>query len=389
MNILFLIDRYPGFGGIETVTTVLANFFLNQNYQVAIISHRQENEDLLEKLHQPVRLFKFPNKQLKVSSENETYLKQVISEFQPNYIINQESYSGLFKLLITIKNEISCKIITVEHNSPVARYKMLVNHLENEKLQFSIKGVLKKIGHPFILWKSLYEERKYHQKVYRLSDEYILLSKRFIPILKKIGGFESVAKIKVIENPVTIIPEVVDIKRKEKIVLYLGRLDYSQKRVDRLLKIWKKTTPHVPEWKLIIVGDGPDRGKLENYVTKHKIATIFFEGSQTNVERYYSKSAILCLTSNVEGFPLVLAEAMTFGCVPIVYNSFESVSDIIDDKINGRLITPFDEQKFIEALVELIQDTSERENMSQKAIEMCDRFSLERIGDKWNNLLKK
>lgn len=388
MNILFLIDRYPGFGGIETVTTVLANYFLKLDYKVAIISRIQENEEILEKLDTQVLLFRFPNKQNKISSENETYLKHVINEFQPNFLINQESYSSLFKLLIDIKNEISCKIITVEHNSPDARYKMLVNYIENEKLEFNIKSILKKLLFPVLFWKCLYRERKYHRQAYKLSDDYILLSKQFIPIFKKIGGFKNIKKIQVIENPITVEPEIVSIENKEKIVLYVGRLDYGHKRVDRLLKIWAKIATKVPDWKLIIIGDGPDRSQLESYVASHNISNIFFKGSQSNVEKYYSKASILCLTSNVEGWGLVLTEAMTFGCVPIVYNSFASASDIIEDKINGRLIEPFNKRNFEEILLDLIQNKSQRDIMGQKAVEDCNRFSIEKIGDKWQKILK-
>ncbi|MBO0590867.1 glycosyltransferase [Cellulophaga sp. E16_2] len=389
MNILFLIDRYPGFGGIETVTTVLSNYFIKQCDQVAIISYRQEDAELLEKLNDNVRLYNFPNKEYKISSENENYLKTVIEDFKPDFLINQESYSNLFELVKTIKNNSSFKIITVEHNSPIARHKMLVNFLESEKLKFSIKSLIKKIGHPFLLKKSLWQEEKYHQKIYNLSDTYILLSKKFIPILKKIGNLKSLNKIQIIENPITVVAKEIDFKKKEKIILYVGRLDFLHKRVDRLLKIWKAIAKRTPEWKLVIVGDGPDKKNLENYVAAQNIVNISFEGAQKNVEAYYTKASILCMTSNVEGFPLVLAEAMTFGCVPIVYNSFESASDIIDDGINGLLITAFNESKFSEALLDLIQNTDQRVYMAKKAIEDCNRFSLDIVGAKWNQVLQQ
>ncbi len=388
MNILFLIERYPGFGGIETVTAVLANYFLKLDYKVAIISHIQENEEVLKKLDKRVLLYRFTDKQNKFSLENQNYLKNVISEFQPNFIINQESYSGLFKLLIDIRNKASFKIITVEHNTPDARYKMLVNYLNNEKLEFTIKSVSKKLLQPVLLLNCFYKERKYHRDVYELSDEYILLSKQYISILKKIAGFKTVKKIKIIENPVTVESESICLESKEKTVLYLGRLDSDHKRVDRLLKIWSKTVVKAPEWKLVIVGDGPDKNQLKKIVLEYNILNVFFEGSQENVENYYSKASILCMTSNVEGFPLVIAEAMTFGCIPIIYNSFASASDIIEDKVNGRLIEPFKQHKFEEILLELIQKKDVRDMMAINAVEDCNRFSLENIGKKWQEIFK-
>ena len=59
---------------------------------------------------------------------------------------------------------------------------------------------------------------------------------------------------------------------------------------------------------------------------------------------------IFCMTSNYEGFPMVLLEAMQFGCVPIAFKSFESLDDIIINHNNGYQITPFDIYEYINSL---------------------------------------
>lgn len=60
------------------------------------------------------------------------------------------------------------------------------------------------------------------------------------------------------------------------------------------------------------------------------------------------------MTSNYEGFSMVLIEAMQYGCVPFVFNSFASLPDIIDDKVNGYVITPFDEGEYVQKIKEFI-----------------------------------
>lgn len=388
MSILFLIERYPGFGGIETVTTFLSNHFVNCGFKVGVVRYQYENEELLDKLNPKVFLYTFPNTVNRFSPENKSYIKSVIEEFQPNYLINQENYSGLFGLLKTI-DRTSFKMITVEHNSPDARYKMLINYLKNEKVEFNVRSYIKKMSHGLILLKQGIRERKYHKELYKLSDEYVLLSIKFKPILKKIGGFKSVEGVTIIENPITITSTNTSHVNKEKSIIYVGRLDYGQKRVDRLIRIWAKISPCFPDWNLMIIGDGPDRPRLEAITLELQVTNISFVGAQTDVDKYYSKAAIICLTSNVEGWPLVLNEAMAFGCVPIVYDSFAAASDIIQDKFNGRLIEPFNENKFNEALTETIENESQRSFMSQNAIYDSSRFSLETIGKKWNLLLRK
>ncbi len=389
MKILFFIHRFPGYGGIETVTTVIANFLYEQGYNVRIISFIQEDEELLEKLNKKITLYRFPNQHNTLSIENEDFFYSIISSFQPDTIINQESYAKTFDLLVKVKSKISSKIITVEHNSPDAIYKMLYNFLKHEKFEFNGKRVLKKLFQPVIIYHKLYKIRKDHRLFYKYSDEYILLSKKFIPVFKKTAGLKIIDKIKSIENPVTIKPQRIELKNKEKIVLYVGRLDNEHKQVDRLVKIWGKIFQIIPDWKFVIVGDGKDRILLEDLVNEKKILNIEFKGSQSNVIQYYSKASILCMTSNVEGWPLVLAEAMTYGCVPVLYNSFASASDIVENGINGILIEPFDEDLYVTALSELMINNDKREFMALQAIQDSTRFSLEVIGNKWIQLLKK
>lgn len=389
MKILFLIHRYPGYGGIETVTTVLANYFKEIGYDINIMSYAQENEELLKKLNSRVGFFRFIDNENILAAPNRAFLYDYIMKEKPDVIIYQDSYSKLFELLADIKSKISCKIITVEHNSPDAIYRIFVNYIRTEKMYLSFRSILKKMLNPYFILSCFVKERANHRFVYKFSDEYILLSDKFIPVFKKVSGLKNIDKIKTIENPVTVNPVSVDLENKEKIVLYIGRLDYGQKRVDRLLNVWSRIINDVSDWKLIIVGDGPDRIQLENYVKEKSILNVFFEGPQLNVEKYYAKSSILCLTSNIEGWPLVLSEGMSYGCVPVLFDSFASATDIIKDKTNGRLIKPFDKIHYASVLLELIQNKEEREKVAKQAINDSARFSLVKIGDKWQKLLIK
>ena len=69
---------------------------------------------------------------------------------------------------------------------------------------------------------------------------------------------------------------------------------------------------------------------------------------------YYRKARILCLTSTHEGMPMVINEALSYGCTPIAFNSFHAAEDMLPDRETGRLIPPFSLRLFARELDELM-----------------------------------
>lgn len=133
----------------------------------------------------------------------------------------------------------------------------------------------------------------------------------------------------------------------------MGRLADSPKKVDRLLNVWKKVQPLHPDWHLYLVGDGPERGNLERMAERLKLENVHFEGVQEPAP-YYRKARILCLTSTHEGMPMVINEALSYGCVPVVFNSFHAAEDMLPDRETGRLIPPFSLRLFAREMDELM-----------------------------------
>lgn len=124
---------------------------------------------------------------------------------------------------------------------------------------------------------------------------------------------------------------------KIKEIIYVGRLDFVQKRVYRVIDTWNYLEERFPDWRLTIVGDGEDRENLENHVRCLGLKRVSFEGFQKPID-YYKRASILLLTSDFEGFPLVLAECMSFGVIPAVYNSYSAIGDIIESDKDGVVI---------------------------------------------------
>ncbi len=189
--------------------------------------------------------------------------------------------------------------------------------------------------------------------------------------------------IQVISNPLTISKAIAFCAPKKKQILFVGRFNY-QKGLKYLLPIWQQFSKHYSdEWELVLLGEGEDKTYIESYINENHLQNIRLDSPTTEVAHYYEESAILMMTSIFEGFPLVLAEAMSRGCVPIAFDSFSSIHDIIDPNVNGVLVTQFNVAEYVTKLKALVQDKEQLQRLAQNAIKTVDRFDLDAIGSQW------
>ena len=136
-----------------------------------------------------------------------------------------------------------------------------------------------------------------------------------------------------------------------------------------------------------MVGDGQEKNTIKNYIKENNLKRIQLEGFKTDITPYYKKASILCMTSIFEGFPLTLPEAMGNGVVPIAFNSFAAISDIINHKINGIIIPPNNTSLYIQSLKEIIKNNDERKKLAEAALHKAKDFSQEKIFNKWNTII--
>ena len=137
-----------------------------------------------------------------------------------------------------------------------------------------------------------------------------------------------------------------------------------------------------------MVGDG-NRSRVKRLKNLAAgIKNIRFTGFQ-NPLPYQETASILCMTSIYEGWGMVLTEAMQCGAVPVVYNSFASASEIVEDGVNGMLVTPFSQKEYTEKLRKLIEDDDLRHKMSESARISIKRYNVEQIANQWEQLFDK
>ena len=155
--------------------------------------------------------------------------------------------------------------------------------------------------------------------MYEGSDRVVLLSEQFFDGFCKIGRLADRRKLVAINNMLSF-DKVVTPTNKQKQILFCGRMT-SQKKPYRVLYAWQQIQVHLSDWELLLVGDGPWLDRLKQLSLKLKLKRVQFCGFQDPMP-FYQKASILWMTSNFEGWGLVLTEAMQFGCVPIAFNSF-------------------------------------------------------------------
>ncbi len=184
-----------------------------------------------------------------------------------------------------------------------------------------------------------------YRETYDNCDAYLVLCQRYKTDLEqKLGLSSGDSRIKAFYNPVSGMEKLSQNfgKPKKREVLYVGRLEYSDKRVDRLIRIW--AAAQRPGWILRIVGDGPERMNLENQCAALGLDNVRFEGYAVPFG-YYADAAIVALTSTFEGWPGILLEALAAGCSPIAFACSEGVEEILDEG-RGVTVAPFDEDEY-------------------------------------------
>lgn len=187
-------------------------------------------------------------------------------------------------------------------------------------------------------------------------------------------------KVHVMHNPLTLTAKPATIR--EKAVIYVGRLSLPDKRVDRLMRIWKPIEAKHPDWRFKIIGSGEAEPLMRQQIKELNLKNVDFCGYCSDPSEYYRTASILCLTSDYEGWGLVLVEGLTCGITPIAMNCSPGVEEILSEG-RGVLVNPGDEQMFTTELDRLI---STGRNTTDP-MPFLNQLSTEAICAKWIKLL--
>lgn len=372
MNIAFftISEINPLIGGIEKVTYNLTNLFKENGSKVySFCFHGTENDDrfILPKTNDRKIISDFIDRKVR-----ENQIDIIIDQYGVGDYMSHNYLSSDVKIVRCIHYN-----ITENHISAC-----LLKTFSTKRLKWSIMNVLFWLNTPF-------RRRRQKKNLIRWAkdlDKLIFLSPSYLDIFPDKSHME---KLYAIPNVVSM-PESKDVclDEKENLLLFCGRIVHNPKNVIFLLQLWKKLCNDYPTWKLVLCGDGEDRIMVEDFIQKHNLPRVEITG-YTNPNPYYKKARVLLLPSYMEGFAMVLLEAMSWGCVPIVFNASPAFNDMISNGSNGFIINGFNKREYENTCRKLIDNQELCDSMAKVALHKTSEFSADKIKEKWFQLFNE
>lgn len=371
MNILFITptEVQPLNGGIDRITASLAKV-LQEEYAYSC---------------------RFMNL---VSGCSKGQMEYEIKKQHIDIIIAQGADKRIAHLLPTLREIVDglnrkVSLLFVFHSNPGVELPMMdYGALWNRILYgIDLKASLKQLG--WQMMKPLVEKlmiahlKKKYRLPYDYADKIILLSKQFIPEYQFFSGGD-VSHFLAIPNMLSFSEEdTKPAEKKTKIVLLVSRMEERQKRIKLALKIWNQTQHN--RWQLKIVGAGEDLEYYKCLAKRWNVKDVSFEGRQ-NPLPYYQEASIFMMTSAFEGWGLTLTEAQQCGCVPIVFDTYASLPEIVTDGRNGYIVPEGNVNQYVARLTQLMNDERLREQMAKNAMEDCQRYTPKKVAEQWHKL---
>lgn len=354
-------------GGAETVVETISRELRNRGYRIELFTNNVA-ENAVERAYEAydaVNVYKEPIKGFGAAAS--AAIAAEIAPMKPDVIwLIGDDYDGL-ECMRAILNP-GGRLVFALHSVPFFQVKL------------KTASVLKRLREQFFHSYS----RRYQQRTRRTLaavDSYVVLCNGFADQLRDLYP-EYANKLHFVHNPLRMVapPQI-----PSNSIAYMGRLTIADKRVDNLIRIFALIHPTFPDWKLRIIGDGPDREELERLTNKLKLKdSVVFCGHQAEPE--LKGAQIICLTSDVEGWPMALIEGMQQGAVPIAFGCSAGVREILADG-RGVEIAPGNLQAYADALKKLMASPDLRATIAARADDFLRSLEIDRIVDRWVGIL--
>lgn len=380
-RIAFVHNWFPA-GGAERVTIDIAEY-LNMvgGYEVYVFATHLSESMLTKKVQKVVHLRSIPSQAIP-SRRSAAIEKLLVDEHIDILVQVVKSLPDIEG----IKARTGCKVVLACHGEPFWQRHAIMHRRR--------KGFFRKL-----LW-YLYNRRRFEDGTlamklaversrhdYVSCDAYTVLCEPYRAETAEVLGLDPVDNhIYAIENPENPVDDVC--LEKENVMLFCGRFENWSKRIDRLLRIWSKVQGALPDWRLVLVGDGRDGKMLRELAGELGLERVSFEGMQTDVRPYYAEASVLCLTSETEGWPLTLTEGQANGCICVAFGCTSGVKEILSpDGECGFIVPPYDEDMYAQVLLKIASmDKESQITMRRRAVERRLEYTPEKIAVKWKSL---
>ena len=386
-KICFIVDSIFTFGGVQRVTAVIAKE-LAKTYDVTIVTLDQpiqEDRSLygLNEAKIEYRFLSYPQigkwKNLCCKTVSGLYLKSKIqtkwaSDIYAHSSFPTEQRNALLKEL----KKSNYDVIIGVHAPLAARLASLKKQFENTRLLGWIHNSFEALFGENSLYIGPDRKRHYVHQFTKL-DKTVLLCNHDAETYYQ---YDKDFKPTVIYNPLTLKPGEPS-QGTSKRFLAVGRFSYQHKGFDLLIEAFHLFAQKNNEWKLVIVGEGPEEGFYRELISKYKLESrIEIHPFTNNIQTYYSNAQVFVLSSRWEGFGLVLVEAMAHG-LPVISSNLPTSIEIMGDFglyfINGNI------NDLAQKLEEATQIDWQKK--SKQAIDIANQFRVEPIIQQWIKII--
>lgn len=348
-------------GGAERVASILANYWSSKGDDVTIVLFESKENKPFYKVSDDVEivnldLLGWSKSWLRAISNNVRRLwivrKEIIKQ-KPDVVLSMITETNILSVLSTIGLSIS--LILADHSDPRV--------FPENKLWHILRGAL-----------------------YPLADSVVLLDRYFLSLYNE----RIKKKCLVIPNPVNscepLEAEAYSLDDGRSYIIAVGRL-IPEKRFDVLLNAFSLVHNKYPNLALIILGEGGERQSLEALrATLGMENSVFMEGLVSNPNHYLRGAELSVLTSDSEGFPMVLCEAMACG-LPVVSTEYHiGARDLVKDNENGFVVAKGDVQAVAEKIIFFIENEKARIEAGISAKDSVERYTIESLDKQWKAL---
>jgi glycosyltransferase involved in cell wall biosynthesis len=368
MRLLIFIPSMRG-GGAERVSANLANYWATKGWEITIVTLAQKSLDFYE-LHPAVKRI-----ELELADESANILavlwknirrvialRRVLRQIQPDIVLGTMTDASVLLALAALGLP-ALRTIGTEHNHPPQQ----------------------PLGY-------LRETSRCH--TYGLLNAVTTLTSEGETWIKKNTNAQ---RVTVIQNAVNwpllgqeprISPSVL-YQSERRLLLAAGRLT-AIKGFDWLIEAFSILADKRPDWDLAILGEGSLRTTLEGQIRESGLEhRIFLPGRAGNIGEWYERADLYVMSSRSEGFPNTLVEAMAHGLAAVSFDCDTGPRDIIRHELDGLLVPQANVAELTAALDRLMSDTLTRQRFAARAVEVRERFSMERIACMWEKLFEE
>lgn len=180
-----------------------------------------------------------------------------------------------------------------------------------------------------------------------------------------------------------------DKKKKDLILLHVGRF-VPQKNHFYLIKAFALAVNEYPEMRLWFIGDGPMRSAAQELVKEKRLERkVSFIGIRDDIPKFLIESDIFILSSDWEGLPLVVLEAMAAG-KPVIATAVGGVPELVENGVTGILVPPRRPDLLAQAILNLAKDRTLCQMMGEEAQRRAvERFNITQTAKAYEELYLK